>query len=248
MDSARARSVSLVIGGTSGIGASVARSLHARGDLVMVAGSRSPADAAALLADLDGARYVQADLRDPEAPGALVARIGGDLGRLDHVVYSAGATVKIPHADLDAVTDEVMTRIFELNVFAPWRVVVAAAPLLRASGDGTVTFVGALAGVDVGGSSIPYAVSKSAMHHMVKLLGAVLGPEVRINAVAPGLIQTPWTSGEVWGPLYDYVRDRAPLRRVGTPQDVAALIVALMEARYTTGQTVVCDGGLSLVP
>ena len=76
---------------------------------------------------------------------------------------------------------------------------------------------------------------------------AVRGPEVRINAVAPGLIETPWTGGEAWGPLYDHVRERAPLRRVGTPEDVADLVLALMAARYTTGQTVVADGGLSLV-
>jgi ketoreductase RED2 len=240
--------VSLVVGGTSGIGAEVARNLAARGDAVVVSGSRSPDAAAALVEEIEGSVYLQADMLDPQAPGRLAARIEADYGRLDRVVYSAGATVKIPHADLDAVTDEVWERIVGMNVVTPWRLVRAVTPMLRASGDGTVTFVGALAGVDVGGSSIPYAVSKAALHHMVKLLGAVLGPEVRINAVAPGLIETAWTSGDAWSPLYDHVRERTPLKRVGRPDDVASLIVALMDAGYMTGQTVVVDGGLSLIP
>jgi ketoreductase RED2 len=240
--------VSLIVGGTSGIGAEVARTLAARGDSVVVSGSRSPDAAAPLVEEIEGAVYVQSDMLDAEAPARLIAGVEADFGRLDNVVYSAGATVKIPHPDLDSVTDEVWERILGMNVVAPWRLIRAATPLLRAGGNGTLTFVGALAGVDVGGSSIPYAVSKAALHHMVKLTGAVLGPEVRINAVAPGLIETAWTSGDAWEPLYDHVRDRAPLRRVGRPEDVAALIVALIGAGYTTGQTVVVDGGLSLIP
>jgi ketoreductase RED2 len=110
-------------------------------------------------------------------------------------VYSAGATVRIPHPDIDAVTDEVWEHILGMNVITPWRLVRAAAPLLRESGHGTVTVVGALSGKDVGGSSIPYAVSKAALHHMCKLLGGALGPAIRVNAVAPGLIDTPWTAG-----------------------------------------------------
>lgn len=240
--------VSLIVGGTSGIGAEAARALAARGDTVVISGSRSPEEAAALVDEIDGAVYVQADMRDATVPAQLAATIEADLGRLDHVVYSAGATVKIPHDDLDSVTDEVWERIFAMNVFTPWRLVKAVEPLLRASDDGSLTFVGALAGVDVGGSSIPYAVSKAALHHMVKLLGAVLGPEIRINAVAPGLIETAWTSGDAWDPLYAHVRNRAPLKRVGRPDDIASLIVAMSSAGYMTGQTVVADGGLSLIP
>lgn len=242
------RPVSLIVGGTSGIGAEVSRLLFDRGNTVVISGSRSEDDAAPLLKELDGATYIPADMQDVESPARLIARVQDAHGRLDNVIYSAGATVKIPHTDLEAVTDEVWERILGLNVVTPWRVVRAAAPALRASGNSTVTFVGALAGVDVGGSSIPYAVSKAALHHMVKLLGAVLGPEVRINAVAPGLIETPWTSGEGWDALYEHVRKTSPLQRVGSPADVAHLIVALMNAGYTTGQTVVADGGLSLVP
>lgn len=240
--------VSVIVGGTSGIGAEVARILAARGSTVVIVGSRSNEEAAPLLEELPGATYFQADMQDPDSSAKLISHVMGTHGRLDDVIYSAGATAKIPHRDLEAVTDDVWERILGMNVVTPWRLVQAAVPALRASGNGTFTFVGALAGVDVGGSSIPYAVSKAGLHHMVKLLGAVLGPEIRINAVAPGLIETPWTNGEAWEALYTHVRKVAPLGRVGRPEDVADLIVSLMKAGYTTGQTVVTDGGLSLVP
>ena len=236
--------VSLVVGGTSGIGAETARLLAGRGHQLVISGSRSPQDAAALVKELDAA-YLRADMRDPAGPARLIGQVRESFGRLDNVVYSAGATARIPHPDIDAVTDEVWDLILGMNVVTPWRLIQAAAPLLKASGRGTVTAVGALAGVDVGGSSIPYAVSKAALHHMCKLLGAVLGPETRINAVAPGLITTPWTAG--FDTLRAYVADKAPLHRSGTPQDVADVIVGLIDYQYVTGQTVVIDGGLSLI-
>ncbi|MFJ9381826.1 SDR family NAD(P)-dependent oxidoreductase [Streptomyces sp. NPDC101455] len=240
--------VSLVVGGTSGIGAEVVRRLAGRGRHVVVSGSRIPAEAAPFLQEIEGATYVQADMSDPEAPVRLVAQIESELGRLDDVVYSAGATVAVPHADLDGVTDEVWERILGMNVVTPWRLVKAAAPLLRASGKGTVSFVGALSGADVGGSSIPYAVSKAALHHMVKLLGVVLGPDVRINAVAPGLIDTPWTSGDGFDALRSMWGGKAPLGRTGNPADVAEVILGFIDFGYVTGQTLVIDGGFSLVP
>jgi ketoreductase RED2 len=240
--------VSLVVGGTSGIGAQVARALVTKGNAVVISGSRSPEEAAPLLEELDGATYLQADMQDPASPATLVSHVLQTHGRLDDVVYSAGATVRLPHADIDGVSDEIWDRILGMNVVAPWRLVQAAAPALRASGDGTLTFVGALAGVDVGGSSIPYAVSKAALQHMIKLLGAVLGPEVRINAVAPGLIDTPWTDGDGFDALRAMWTERAPLKRTGAPQDVAEVVLGLIDFGYVTGQTVVIDGGYSLVP
>lgn len=237
----------LVVGGASGIGAATVERLSRDGWRVLAVGSRDGEAGRQALQHLDVA-YAQADMSAVGGPQRAVDEAIRLFGRLDAVMYSAGATVKIPHADLDAVDDAVWDRILELNLKAPWAVVKAAAPELRKATDASITFVGALGGVDVGGSSIPYAVSKAALHHMVKLLGAVLGPEVRINAVAPGLVDTPWTGGDAWDGLREHVRSTAPLRRVGTPDDIADAIAGLMQSRYTTGQTVVVDGGLSLVP
>ncbi|MGO1174445.1 3-oxoacyl-[acyl-carrier protein] reductase [Actinomycetales bacterium JB111] len=244
----RAPRAALVVGGTSGIGRAVAHSLSGRGWRVAISGSRPAELGEAIAQEMPGARYIRADLGSPSAAHDVVGTAADVLGRLDTVVYTAGATQRIPHGDIDAVTDDVWERILGMNVIAPWRLVQAAAPHLRQSPAGSITLTGALAGVDVGGSSIPYAVSKAAMHHMVKLLGAVLGPEIRINAVAPGLIETSWTSGDGWEDLIAAWRERAPLRRTGRPEDVADLITGLIGAEYTTGQTVVVDGGFSLVP
>jgi ketoreductase RED2 len=105
--------------------------------------------------------------------------------------------------------------------------------------------VSSIAGVRPTGSSIPYAASKAALNHLTTLLAKVVGPEVRVNAVAPGLIDTPWT--EDWDAIRGYVRSVAPLRRSGTPDDVADVIVALATTSYVTGQIVVVDGGLTIV-
>jgi ketoreductase RED2 len=115
---------------------------------------------------------------------------------------------------------------------------------LRAS-HGAIVNVSSIAGLRPTGSSIPYAASKAALNHMTVLLAKVVGPEVRVNAVAPGLIATPWT--EDWGALHELVAALAPLKRSGVPEDVASLIVALAASPYLTGQVVAVDGGLTLV-
>jgi ketoreductase RED2 len=91
---------------------------------------------------------------------------------------------------------------------------------------------------------VPYAASKAALNHMTALLAKVVGPEVRVNAVAPGLVDTPWTAD--WGVVREVVQQVAPLRRSGQPDDVAEVVVALARAAYVTGQVVVVDGGLSI--
>jgi ketoreductase RED2 len=96
------------------------------------------------------------------------------------------------------------------------------------------------------GSSIPYAASKAAFNHQTVLLAKVLGPDVRVNAVAPGLVDTPWTAD--WDDIRGLVQAMAPLRRSATPGDVAEVVMGLVRSTYMTGQVVVVDGGLGLVP
>jgi ketoreductase RED2 len=148
----------------------------------------------------------------------------------------------IPHHDVQAASVDVWRRIFEVNVFGTWAMSVAALPALREAG-GSIVNVASVAGVRPTGSSIPYAASKAAVNHMTVLLAKVVGPEVRVNAVAPGLVDTPWT--EEWDVVREVVRQVAPLKRSGQPDDIAEVIVALAQAAYVTGQVVVIDGGLS---
>ena len=236
--------VVLVTGSSSGIGAGVARAFAGEGARVVVNSSSSVEAGERVAAELPEAIYVRADVSQPAEAKALVDATLARWGRLDVLVNNAGTTVRIPHEDIDAVTPEVWRRILDVNVIGTWLVTQAAVPALRESGDGCIVNITSLAGVRPGGSSIPYASSKAALNHLTLLLANVLGPQVRVNAVAPGLIDTPWT--EAWDDVRQLVNAMAPLRRSGQPEDVAIACVGLVKAPYVTGQVLVCDGGLHL--
>ena len=232
-----------VTGSSSGIGAATAEAFAALGASVLVNSSRTVAEGEAVAASLADARYVQGDITDPDVPQRIVDAALEQWGRLDVLVNNAGTTALIPHHDVQAATVDVWRRIFEVNVFGTWAMSVAALPSLRDAG-GAIVNVASVAGVRPTGSSIPYAASKAALNHMTLLLAKVVGPEVRVNAVAPGLVDTPWT--EDWDFVREIVQQTAPLKRSGQPEDVAEVVVALATAAYVTGQVVVVDGGLSL--
>ena len=235
----------MVTGSSSGIGEAIARRFAAEGARIVV-NSATSVDAGTKVADsLPEATYVQADVSTPDGARAVVDAAIERWGRLDHLVNNAGWTRVVPHADIDAADLDLWRRVFEVNVFGTWLVCQAAMPHLKADGGGTITNITSLAGVREVGSSIPYACSKAALNHQTELLAKVVGPEVRVNAVAPGLIATPWTAD--WDAQHAGVEAMAPLKRVGTADDVAEVTVALATAGYVTGQIVVVDGGLGLV-
>jgi ketoreductase RED2 len=242
--SARNDRVALVTGSSSGIGAAVATAFTDLGARVVVNSVSSVAGGEQLAAKLADATYIQADASDPADARRLVDATVERYGRIDILVNNAGTTTVIPHHDLDAVTTEMWERILRVNVLGTWNVVQAAAPHLRATGQGVIVNVTSLAGVRPTGSCIPYAVSKAALNHLTVLLANALGPEIRVHAVAPGLIDTPWTAD--WDAVREDVRATAPLSRSGTPEDVAEACVALVGLRYSTGQVLVVDGGVGL--
>ena len=233
----------VVTGSSSGIGAATARAFAALGASVLVNSARSVDDGEAVAASLPDAHYVQGDITEAGVPERLVATALERWGRLDTLVNNAGTTAVIPHHDLQAASIDVWRRIFEVNVFGTWAMSVAAMPALREA-RGAIVNVASVAGVRPTGSSVPYAASKAALNHLTVLLAKVVGPEVRVNAVAPGLVDTPWTAD--WDVVREVVRQVAPLRRSGLPDDVAEMVVALARAAYVTGQVVVVDGGLSI--
>jgi ketoreductase RED2 len=234
----------LVTGSSSGIGAATARRFASSGATVVVNSSTSVEAGQALAAELPGASYAQADVSDEHQVERLMAEIVDRHGGLDILVNNAGTTQVIPHHDLEAASADVWRRIFDVNVIGTWQVTVAAAPHLRTSGRGQVVNVSSLAGERPTGSSIPYACSKAAVSHMTRLLANVLGPAVRVNAVAPGLVDTPWT--EDWDLVREYVKAQAPLLRTATPDDVAEVILGLARSDYVTGEVMLVDGGLHL--
>jgi ketoreductase RED2 len=236
--------VALVTGSSSGIGAAVARRMAASGIRVVVNSARSVEAGTALAADLPGAVYLQADVADEEQAKRLIADTVGHCGRLDILVNNAGRTRVIPHLDIEAATPEIWREIFGLNVIGTWQTTVAAVPHLRATGNGAVVNISSLAGSRPGGSSIPYAASKAAIDHMTRLLANVLGPQIRVNSVAPGLIDTPWTAD--FAEFKERITAETPLRRVGTADDIAKVVCDVADSLYLTGEVIKVDGGYHL--
>lgn len=236
--------VVLVTGSTSGIGEAIARRLHALGAHVVLNSATSVDAGEALAAELgDRVRYVRADISDKAAGLRLLDETVAAFGGLDVLVNNAGWTSLVAHHDLEALTDEIFARTFAVNVTGTWMLTKAAMPLLRASTDGNVVNVTSIAGVRPVGSSIAYSMSKAALNHMTVLLAKACAP-VRVNAVAPGLVETPWTKD--WSNQHDAVRAIAPLKRSATPDDCVEATLGLLRTRYATGQVLVVDGGLTL--
>lgn len=238
--------VALVTGSTSGIGEAVVRRLAAVGTRVVINSTTSVEAGRAMVAELgeESAHYIQADIASAEDASRLVADTVDRFGRLDALVNNAGTTQRIPHGDFEAASPDVFRRLFEVNVIGAWQVTVAALPHLEATGAGAIVNVSSLAGVRPTGSSIPYAVSKAALNHLTVLLANVTGPAVRVNAVAPGFVETSWTAE--WTDLREAVTVMAPMGRAAIPDDVADVVMALLDSTYVTGQIWVVDGGLGL--
>jgi ketoreductase RED2 len=174
----------------------------------------------------------------------LIARTIEEFGRLDILVNNAGWTTLVEHSDLDALTDEILQRTFEVNVFGTWWLTKAAMPHLRRSPDPNIVMITSIAGLRPVGSSIAYSMSKAALNHLTVLLAKSCGP-VRINAVAPGLVETPLSAD--LREQHAAVAAAVPLHRSGHPQDCAEAVVGLLRNAYVTGHVMVVDGGNSLV-
>ncbi len=233
----------IVTGSSSGIGAAVARRLAEAGAGIVVNSATSAEAGQRIAAGLPDAVYVQGDIGDPATAGALVAAAEQRWGRLDGLVNNAGVTIEVPMPDIAAVTAAHWEKVLRTNVIGTFLVSQAALPLLRQAGDGWIISITSLAGVRQTGSSLPYAVSKAALNHLTTIL-AKHADGVRVNAVAPGLVDTPWTRG--WDERKAGVELIAPLHRVATPDDIADACLALIATPYATGQTLVVDGGLGL--
>jgi 3-oxoacyl-[acyl-carrier protein] reductase len=243
--------IALVIGGTGGIGASSARLFAEGGAKVVVThrpGSKGEAAAAVLLKALPGKDHaaLPADVADTASLLALRDAIAARYGRLDILVNTAGFTKPVPHGDLEALDDELIDRMFQVNWRGQFAAIRSFAPMLKASGDGVVISISSIAGSTGNGSSIAYCAVKAGIDVMTMSLARVLAPEVRVLGVAPGVVDT----GFVPGRGADFNAKTAastPLKRVASAEDVAAAVLACAtHLTFSTGTTLVVDGGRSL--
>jgi 3-oxoacyl-[acyl-carrier protein] reductase len=241
--------VALVTGGASGIGLATVRQFAACGARVAVNHLPGDAQAAAAIASLaaEGFLVISApgNVSDSDECPAMVEKVISDQGRLDFLINNAGTsgtTTPIDFADLDAMTEDFWQTLLSTNLIGPFRCTKAASKALKLS-RGSVVNTASRAGVTTRGSSLAYAASKAALINATKSLARALAPDVRVNAVAPGIVDTPWTQ-----PWPEERKKSAAalsfLNRVGTPDDIAEVILFLAAgASYVNGQTIVLDGG-----
>lgn len=240
--------VALVTGSTSGIGAAIARVLSRAGYAVVLHSRNSADTGRAMAAEMKQAIYVQADLALEADRVRLFNEVIAAWGQLDVLVNNAGISRVIPHGDLASASSTVWHELNEVNVVAPFHLITLAESALRDAARyrraGSVVNISSHAGVRPKGASIPYAVSKAALNHMTRLLAVSLGPEIRVNAVAPGLVDTPLTAE--WTGAQELWRTRAPMRRAASADDIAQAVSMLVESDYLTGEILLLDGGLNL--
>ncbi len=246
----------IVTGSSSGIGASVALGLARRGADVVINYSKSAREADAVAAEVkktgvkavavQGNVAVDADCRN-------LAKAAKDaFGRIDILVNNAGTTKFAGHRDLDALSAEDFANIYAVNVIGAFQMIRACVDDLRKSDIGAVVNVSSIAGIEGLGSSVAYAASKGALNTMTLSLARALGPEIRVNAVCPGLVATPWFTERFGAAAFEKVKDNykktAILARVADSDEIAKSVVFLAtpDSFNITGETLLTDGGLRL--
>lgn len=236
--------VAVVTGSSSGVGEGIARTLAADGFVVVVNSATSVEAGERLAAELPGASYVQADIADASDAVRLVETAVERHGGLDLLVNNAGVSRAVPHADLDEITSDDWHRVLGVNVIGTWQVSVAAVKAMKPGGQ--IINITSVGGSRPLGSSIPYSVSKAALDQLTRLLAKALGPDIRVNAIAPGPVETRLTSDSL-ATRAASTRAMTPLGRLGLPSDVAAMVLGLVNAPFVTGEVIHVDGGINLV-
>lgn len=253
--------VCLITGAASGIGAATALRFAREGWAVAINNfdnsTRAAAEAVAAQCVDAGAQtlVVDADVADDAACRSMVDAVEAKWGQLDAVVNSAGTTRVIPHGDLEAIDADEFERVYRVNLIGMFQMTRAAAPLLRERSAGTasgcVINISSLASLNGTGSSIAYAASKGAVNSLTLSLARNLAPQVRVNAIAPGMVDDGllrrMLGDEAYARVVDGMRENAPLKRVSQPSEVAELAWFIAaRAPAMTGQVLAIENGLML--
>ncbi|MFB9327838.1 SDR family NAD(P)-dependent oxidoreductase [Paenibacillus aurantiacus] len=238
----------LVTGGGTGIGRATSLALAKRGAKVIVNYSRSRAEAEDTVRQItsEGGRAlaIQADIsRDGEVRDLFEAA-ARQLGPVHVLVNNAGVTKHIPMEDLDSATEEVWDELYATNVKGMFYCARAVAPHMKRSGQGAIVNIGSIAGQTGLGSSLPYAVSKAAVHGLTKSLARALAPDIRVNCIVPGAVATRWWTGKE--AAMHRLAPNLLLQRISEPEDIAQLVCAALEQEAMTGQIITVDSGQTL--
>jgi len=240
--------VALVTGGGTGIGRATSIALAQRGAAVAVNYAHSQAEAEEtvhMIQDAGGrAIAIQTNVSQDKEVRAMVAQIVQQLGTVDLLVNNASITRHIPLNDLEAVTEEAWDELYAVNVKGMFFCARAVAPLMKSSKQGAIVNVGSIAGLTGAGSSLPYAVSKAAVHGLTLSLARALAPEIRVCSVVPGAVETRWWAGRE--EQMKRMSGNLLLQHITTADEVAKLICSMLEQEAMTGQLITIDGGQTL--
>ena len=247
------RKAALVTGGATGIGRSAVLALARAGFDVAVNYSSSETAARETAAEAEklGARtlLVRCDVSDEKGVRAMLRAVEEKFQRLDVLVNNAGTTASWKPRDLETLSLEDWDRVFAVNVRGLFQVTRAALPLLRKGENPSIINTASIVGLRPGPQPLPYAASKAAVVNLTKTLAWNLGPEIRVNAVAPGWMEGDWMKRMLKDKYADLMEKRAkatPLKRVVTADDVAETMMSLIQSnRFVTGEVVVIDGGFT---
>lgn len=247
--------VAIVTGSATGVGAATAVLLAEKGCNVVINYTRSKEEAMATaqLVEQHNVECIvfQADVSNDDECKSMVEAAIKKWGKIDYLVNNAGKTKFNPFENLDGLSGEDFIDIYSVNVVGPYQMIKAVVPYMKQQGGGAIVNDSSLAGINGVGSSIAYVTSKAALNIMTKSLAHVLGPEIRINAVAPGPIQTRWLKGgmgdEAYSALIEQAENELPLKQVATAEDVAETLVWFLEgAKLITGEVLIVDSGAHL--
>jgi len=247
--------VIIVTGSATGLGAAVAQRLAGKGANVVINYTKSEAEAKATVQACQelgaDALLCRADVSDDGDCRRMVSAAVERFGRLDGLVNNAAQTKIVPHADLEALSGDDFLRIFSVNVVGPYQMIRAAVPHMKRQGKGAIVNISSVSGMTGSGSSTAYVVSKGALNILTLSLARALAPEIRVNAVCPGLMQTRWwregVGEEAYQALIQRVAEETPLKTASTPEAVAEPVVWLLEgAEHVTGETIFVDAGMHL--
>ena len=248
--------VFIVTGSATGLGAAVARRLAGKGGRVVINYTRSVAEAeetAAACSDLGGETILcQADVAVDEDCRRMAREALGRWGRIDVLVNNAARSKIVAHADLEGLTGEDFSQIFAVNVTGAYQMVRAVTPAMKEQGRGAIVNISSGSGFTGSGSSIAYAASKGALNTMTLSLARALAPQIRVNAVCPGVMQTRWwregLGEENYAGFIERYAERTLLKTAGHPDIVAETVVWLLEgAEHVTGETIQVNAGSHLV-
>jgi 3-oxoacyl-[acyl-carrier protein] reductase len=251
------RKVAIVTGSATGVGAAAAIMLADRGCNVVVNYTRSKdeAEETTQICRSKGAEAitVQADVSDDDDCQAMVKAAVDQWGRIDYLINNAARTKFNPYPNLDGIDKQDFLDIYAVNVVGAYQMIRAVVPHMRKAGKGAIVNDSSIGGVTGIASSIPYAASKAALNLMTKSLAHVLGPEIRINTVVPGMIQTRWLKGGLGDDAYEAMLESTaaslPLKEVATAEDIAETLLFFLigaGSRLITGETLIVDSGIHL--